>query len=147
MKKVFHYYVLIYILIHALLQERSILLRKWFDLINQHKEDLAKLITAECVGILTHYIQDTSNVSVYKDSDMTIGYNSNVCTGETHEGVYRGDDILCLLSGVVFWRGQTCVWRYRRTSSQGPQDSVTQAAGGSGFHHYTCETSSFIRIT
>ncbi len=33
------------------------------------------------------------------------------------------------------------------SSSQGPQDSVTQAAGGSGFHHYTCETSSFIRIT
>lgn len=31
------------------LQERSILLRKWFDLITQHKEDLAKLITAECV--------------------------------------------------------------------------------------------------
>ncbi|XP_016364147.1 succinate-semialdehyde dehydrogenase, mitochondrial-like [Sinocyclocheilus rhinocerous] len=29
-------------------KERSILLRKWFDLINQHKEDLAKLITAEC---------------------------------------------------------------------------------------------------
>ncbi|KTG32506.1 hypothetical protein cypCar_00030016 [Cyprinus carpio] len=28
-------------------KERSILLRKWFDLINQHKEDLAKLITAE----------------------------------------------------------------------------------------------------
>lgn len=72
------------------LQERSILLRKWFDLINQHKEDLAKLITAECVGILTQYIQDTtSNVSVYKDSDMTIGYNSIVCTGEAHEGVYR----------------------------------------------------------
>ncbi|KAL1259785.1 hypothetical protein QQF64_010362 [Cirrhinus molitorella] len=29
-------------------KERSTLLRKWFDLINQHKEDLAKLITAEC---------------------------------------------------------------------------------------------------
>nr|XP_055066748.1 succinate-semialdehyde dehydrogenase, mitochondrial isoform X1 [Misgurnus anguillicaudatus] len=29
-------------------KERSILLRKWFDLITQHKEDLAKLITAEC---------------------------------------------------------------------------------------------------
>ncbi|XP_036395051.1 succinate-semialdehyde dehydrogenase, mitochondrial isoform X2 [Megalops cyprinoides] len=29
-------------------KERSILLRKWFDLLTQHKEDLAKLITAEC---------------------------------------------------------------------------------------------------
>ncbi|XP_072536182.1 succinate-semialdehyde dehydrogenase, mitochondrial [Salminus brasiliensis] len=29
-------------------KERSVLLRKWFDLVNQHKEDLAKLITAEC---------------------------------------------------------------------------------------------------
>ncbi|XP_051999539.1 succinate-semialdehyde dehydrogenase, mitochondrial [Xyrauchen texanus] len=29
-------------------KERSILLRKWFDLVTQHKEDLAKLITAEC---------------------------------------------------------------------------------------------------
>ncbi|KAF4087914.1 hypothetical protein AMELA_G00077070 [Ameiurus melas] len=29
-------------------KERSLLLRKWFDLVNQHKEDLAKLITAEC---------------------------------------------------------------------------------------------------
>lgn len=29
-------------------KERSILLKKWFDLIIQHKEDLAKLITAEC---------------------------------------------------------------------------------------------------
>ncbi|KAJ8353949.1 hypothetical protein SKAU_G00215160 [Synaphobranchus kaupii] len=29
-------------------KERSILLRKWFDLLIQHKEDLAKLITAEC---------------------------------------------------------------------------------------------------
>ncbi|XP_062847354.1 succinate-semialdehyde dehydrogenase, mitochondrial-like isoform X1 [Trichomycterus rosablanca] len=29
-------------------KERSFLLRKWFDLVNQHKEDLAKLITAEC---------------------------------------------------------------------------------------------------
>lgn len=29
-------------------KERSILLRKWFDLITQHKEDLAKVITAEC---------------------------------------------------------------------------------------------------
>ncbi|XP_056331007.1 succinate-semialdehyde dehydrogenase, mitochondrial isoform X1 [Danio aesculapii] len=29
-------------------KERSILLRKWFDLIIQHREDLAKLITAEC---------------------------------------------------------------------------------------------------
>ncbi|KAI4873976.1 hypothetical protein NFI96_032059 [Prochilodus magdalenae] len=29
-------------------KERSALLRKWFDLVNQHKEDLAKLITAEC---------------------------------------------------------------------------------------------------
>ncbi|XP_036416471.1 succinate-semialdehyde dehydrogenase, mitochondrial [Colossoma macropomum] len=28
-------------------KERSTLLRKWFDLVNQHKEDLAKLITAE----------------------------------------------------------------------------------------------------
>uniref|UniRef100_A0A673I8Z9 Succinate-semialdehyde dehydrogenase, mitochondrial n=1 Tax=Sinocyclocheilus rhinocerous TaxID=307959 RepID=A0A673I8Z9_9TELE len=34
-------------------KERSILLRKWFNLINEHKEDLAKLITAESVGILT----------------------------------------------------------------------------------------------
>uniref|UniRef100_A0AAR2JG16 Succinate-semialdehyde dehydrogenase, mitochondrial n=1 Tax=Pygocentrus nattereri TaxID=42514 RepID=A0AAR2JG16_PYGNA len=29
-------------------KERSALLRKWFDLVNQHNEDLAKLITAEC---------------------------------------------------------------------------------------------------
>ncbi|XP_060778303.1 succinate-semialdehyde dehydrogenase, mitochondrial [Neoarius graeffei] len=29
-------------------RERSLLLRKWFNLVNQHKEDLAKLITAEC---------------------------------------------------------------------------------------------------
>ncbi|XP_051576833.1 succinate-semialdehyde dehydrogenase, mitochondrial-like isoform X3 [Myxocyprinus asiaticus] len=29
-------------------KERSILLRKWFDLVTQHKDDLAKLITAEC---------------------------------------------------------------------------------------------------
>ncbi|XP_064195042.1 succinate-semialdehyde dehydrogenase, mitochondrial isoform X1 [Anguilla rostrata] len=29
-------------------KERSDLLRKWFDLLIQHKEDLAKLITAEC---------------------------------------------------------------------------------------------------
>ncbi|XP_041961700.1 succinate-semialdehyde dehydrogenase, mitochondrial isoform X1 [Alosa sapidissima] len=29
-------------------KERSVLLRKWFDLLNQHKEDLAKIITAEC---------------------------------------------------------------------------------------------------
>ncbi|XP_076827674.1 succinate-semialdehyde dehydrogenase, mitochondrial [Brachyhypopomus gauderio] len=29
-------------------KERSLLLRKWFDLVNQNKEDLAKLITAEC---------------------------------------------------------------------------------------------------
>ncbi|KAJ8402787.1 hypothetical protein AAFF_G00364590 [Aldrovandia affinis] len=29
-------------------KERSILLRKWFDLLTQHKEDLARLITAEC---------------------------------------------------------------------------------------------------
>ncbi|KAJ8291030.1 hypothetical protein GJAV_G00020590 [Gymnothorax javanicus] len=29
-------------------KERSVLLRKWYDLLNQHKEDLAKLITAEC---------------------------------------------------------------------------------------------------
>uniref|UniRef100_A0A8B9GYN0 Succinate-semialdehyde dehydrogenase, mitochondrial n=1 Tax=Astyanax mexicanus TaxID=7994 RepID=A0A8B9GYN0_ASTMX len=29
-------------------KERSVLLRKWYDLVNQHKEDLAKLITAEC---------------------------------------------------------------------------------------------------
>ncbi|XP_028836516.1 succinate-semialdehyde dehydrogenase, mitochondrial [Denticeps clupeoides] len=29
-------------------KERSGLLRKWFDLLIQHKEDLAKLITAEC---------------------------------------------------------------------------------------------------
>ncbi|XP_063054613.1 succinate-semialdehyde dehydrogenase, mitochondrial [Engraulis encrasicolus] len=29
-------------------KERSVLLRKWFDLLNANKEDLAKLITAEC---------------------------------------------------------------------------------------------------
>ncbi|XP_066538617.1 succinate-semialdehyde dehydrogenase, mitochondrial [Hoplias malabaricus] len=29
-------------------KERSVLLRKWFDLVNHHKEDLAKIITAEC---------------------------------------------------------------------------------------------------
>ncbi|KAK3572412.1 hypothetical protein QTP86_032632, partial [Hemibagrus guttatus] len=29
-------------------KERSLLLRKWFDLVNQNKEDLAKIITAEC---------------------------------------------------------------------------------------------------
>ncbi|KAJ8288454.1 hypothetical protein COCON_G00011130 [Conger conger] len=29
-------------------KERSVLLRKWFDLLIQHKDDLAKLITAEC---------------------------------------------------------------------------------------------------
>ncbi|KAF7708821.1 succinate-semialdehyde dehydrogenase, mitochondrial isoform X2 [Silurus meridionalis] len=29
-------------------KERSHLLRKWFELITQHKEDLAKIITAEC---------------------------------------------------------------------------------------------------
>ncbi|TRY86363.1 hypothetical protein DNTS_012141 [Danionella cerebrum] len=29
-------------------KERSFLLRKWYDLIIQHREDLAKLITAEC---------------------------------------------------------------------------------------------------
>ncbi|XP_048882842.1 succinate-semialdehyde dehydrogenase, mitochondrial isoform X1 [Brienomyrus brachyistius] len=29
-------------------KERSVFLRKWYDLLTQHKEDLAKLITAEC---------------------------------------------------------------------------------------------------
>lgn len=32
------------------LQERSVLLRKWFELLTLHKDDLAKLITFECVS-------------------------------------------------------------------------------------------------
>lgn len=36
----------------AVLQERSILLRKWFDLLTLHKEDLAKLITFESVSMM-----------------------------------------------------------------------------------------------
>lgn len=36
----------------AVLQERSVLLRKWFDLLTLHKDDLAKLITFECVSVI-----------------------------------------------------------------------------------------------
>lgn len=34
----------------VLLQERSVLLRKWSELLTLHKDDLAKLITFECVS-------------------------------------------------------------------------------------------------
>lgn len=34
----------------SLLQVRAHLLRRWFDLLLLHKEDLAKLITSECVS-------------------------------------------------------------------------------------------------
>lgn len=40
-----------YVIWLVVLQERSVLLRKWFELMTLHKEDLAKLITFESVSI------------------------------------------------------------------------------------------------
>lgn len=36
----------------VVLQERSVLLKKWFELLMLHKDDLAKLITFECVSTM-----------------------------------------------------------------------------------------------
>ena len=38
------------ILLFCIFQERSSLLRKWYDLMIQNKDDLAKIITAESVS-------------------------------------------------------------------------------------------------
>lgn len=54
--------VLVLSVLSYFFQERSVLLRKWFDLLTKHKEDLAKIITAECVSKFRFHV---SNFSLY----------------------------------------------------------------------------------